>query len=323
MTRLLRRERPSSDETGVALLLVVGSMIVLAMLAMTALAYTVSSQKFARYDQDYSSTMSAAQSGIDDFIARLNRDDGYFSDVDCSNVALRGPSVAGQHLRLASDHRGRMGAGQAGATGPEGRLLPLLVRRDPGADRGHDHGPVDRQGQRRVPDGRGRRRQGWVDGLRLLHRLRVGRPVERAVLHRDEDLLADHVAEGCLRSAGTTPPCTGGKGARARTATRSSSPTMTCSRARCSRTTPCSRTIRRSPTASLGQPGVPTVTSTATDVAASACARPGRATPRELQLRPAEYSNALSLETRRRRSPTTRAATTSGPPGSSSTPPGR
>ncbi|WP_315095263.1 hypothetical protein [uncultured Cellulomonas sp.] len=77
-----------------ALLLVIGSMLVLAMLAMTALAFTVSSQKFARYDQDYSSTMSAAQSGIDDFISRLNRDDGYFLDVDCTNDALKGPLVA-------------------------------------------------------------------------------------------------------------------------------------------------------------------------------------------------------------------------------------
>lgn len=96
MTRLLRTRRPSKgDDAGMALLLVVGSMMVLAMLALTALAYTVSSQKFARYDQDYSSTMSAAQTGIDDFISRLNRDDGYFSTIDCSNVALRGPSVPG------------------------------------------------------------------------------------------------------------------------------------------------------------------------------------------------------------------------------------
>lgn len=95
MPRFLRIRELREDDSGVALLMVVGSMIVLAMLAMTALAYTVSSQRFARYDQDFSSTMSAAQSGIDDFISQLNRDDGYFQDVDCSNVALRGPAVPG------------------------------------------------------------------------------------------------------------------------------------------------------------------------------------------------------------------------------------
>ncbi|MEZ0449647.1 hypothetical protein [Cellulomonas sp. ICMP 17802] len=75
--------------------MVIGAMLVLAMLAMTALAYTVSNQRFARYDQDTTATMSAAQSGIDDLIARLNRDDGYYSSIDCTNVALRGPGVTG------------------------------------------------------------------------------------------------------------------------------------------------------------------------------------------------------------------------------------
>ncbi|KQY44075.1 hypothetical protein [Cellulomonas sp. Root137] len=95
MTRFRRTRSAGEDDAGIALLIVIGSMLVLAMLALTALAFTVSSQKFARYDQDYSSTMSAAQSGIDDYISRLNRDDGYFQAVDCTNVALRGPSVPG------------------------------------------------------------------------------------------------------------------------------------------------------------------------------------------------------------------------------------
>ena len=49
--------RPAlSDESGVALVMVIGAMLVLAMLAMAALAYTMSSQKFARYDQDFSAS---------------------------------------------------------------------------------------------------------------------------------------------------------------------------------------------------------------------------------------------------------------------------
>ncbi len=74
-----------------ALVMVVGSMLVLAMLAMTALAYTLSSQKFARHDQDYLAAMSAAQSGVEDVLSRLNRDDGYGTEVDCTNTAWKGP----------------------------------------------------------------------------------------------------------------------------------------------------------------------------------------------------------------------------------------
>lgn len=87
--RSLRRRR---DDEGMALVFVVGTMMVLAMLALTALAYVGQSTKFARYDQDDSSAMSAAQAGVDDFISHLNRDDTYWKTVDCTNTALKGPS---------------------------------------------------------------------------------------------------------------------------------------------------------------------------------------------------------------------------------------
>jgi Tfp pilus assembly protein PilX len=85
--RLARRDA----ESGVALVMVIGSMLVLAMLAMTALAYTMQSEKFARYSQDYSSAVTAAQSGVEDYLSRLNRNDQYGRTVDCTNAALRGP----------------------------------------------------------------------------------------------------------------------------------------------------------------------------------------------------------------------------------------
>ncbi|MGV8967938.1 MAG: pilus assembly PilX family protein [Cellulomonas sp.] len=85
--RLARRDA----ESGIALVLVIGSMLVLAMLAMTALAYTMQSEKFARYTQDYSSAITTAQSGVEDYISRLNRNDQYGRTVDCTNAALRGP----------------------------------------------------------------------------------------------------------------------------------------------------------------------------------------------------------------------------------------
>ncbi len=90
-TGLLRRIR--SDEAGSALVLVVGSMLILAMLALTALAYSLSSQRLSRYDQDYSAAMSAAQSGVEEFISRLNRTDVYAAEVDCTNTAWKGPTT--------------------------------------------------------------------------------------------------------------------------------------------------------------------------------------------------------------------------------------
>ena len=81
------------DDDGFALVLVVGSMLILAMLAMTGLAYVARSAKFARYDQDYSASMTAAQSGVEDFISRLNRDDTYGTVVDCTNPAWQGPTT--------------------------------------------------------------------------------------------------------------------------------------------------------------------------------------------------------------------------------------
>jgi type II secretory pathway pseudopilin PulG len=90
-TGVLRKIRGTDDE-GAALVVVVGSMLVLAMLAMTALAYTLNSQKFARYDQNYSAAMAAAQAGVDDFISRMDRDVLYGDALDCANDAWRGPT---------------------------------------------------------------------------------------------------------------------------------------------------------------------------------------------------------------------------------------
>ena len=89
--------RAGEDETGAALVLVGGSMLVLTMLALTALAFTVTSQRFSRYDQDYTAAMTATQSGIDDYISRLNRLDTYGQTVDCSNQALKGPMDASKN----------------------------------------------------------------------------------------------------------------------------------------------------------------------------------------------------------------------------------
>src|SRR5690606_768854 len=62
-------------EEGMALVLVVGSMLLLMSFLLVGLTYAMSSTKFSRQNQDYLAAMAAAQAGIDDFISRLNADD--------------------------------------------------------------------------------------------------------------------------------------------------------------------------------------------------------------------------------------------------------
>lgn len=95
MTRVTQavRRRLRGDDRGVALVVVVGTMLALATLAMIALSYTVSSTKFARYDQDYTGAGVAAQSGVEDFISRMNRSDAYGVVFDCTNEAWQGPTT--------------------------------------------------------------------------------------------------------------------------------------------------------------------------------------------------------------------------------------
>lgn len=75
------------------MVLVIGSMLVLMTLVLGSLAYTLQSEKLARRDQDYTAAMAAAQSAVEDYVSRLNQDDGYHRDVDCANPALKGPTT--------------------------------------------------------------------------------------------------------------------------------------------------------------------------------------------------------------------------------------
>lgn len=75
------------------MVLVIGSMMILMTLVLGSLAYTMQSEKLARRDQDYNAAMAAAQSGVEDYISRLNQDDGYHRAVDCANPALKGPTT--------------------------------------------------------------------------------------------------------------------------------------------------------------------------------------------------------------------------------------
>ena len=90
--RILRRLRPSGrDEAGIAMIMVMGAITVLSLLVTAALGYALQAQPQARHDQDWNAALAAAQSGVDDYVARLNQNDSYYTSVDCTNIAEKGP----------------------------------------------------------------------------------------------------------------------------------------------------------------------------------------------------------------------------------------
>jgi len=93
VTHLLevRARARRGDDTGAGLVVVIGAMMVLSMLAVTALASTVVSERLARHTQDYQAAAAAAQAGVEEFISRVNREDSYGSTVDCTNPAWKAP----------------------------------------------------------------------------------------------------------------------------------------------------------------------------------------------------------------------------------------
>lgn len=78
-----------------ALVLVVGSMLVLMMFAAGGLSYAMGTLHLSRHDQDFNAALGAAHAGIDDYIQHLNENDSYWQTPDCSNAALIGPNGTG------------------------------------------------------------------------------------------------------------------------------------------------------------------------------------------------------------------------------------
>jgi hypothetical protein len=94
------RVRRADGEEGMALMLVIGTMLVLTITASAMLAYAIGSLPLSRHDQDYNAALGAAQAGIDDYIRHLNQNDSYWlpSSPDCTNPALVGPKGTGCNL---------------------------------------------------------------------------------------------------------------------------------------------------------------------------------------------------------------------------------
>ncbi len=106
-----------SDERGIAMVMVIGFMLTASVLVATALAYATSQQPQARNGQDRVEALSAAQAGIDHYLAHLNKDRNYFATGDCSNPALAGPNpdpaLVSSSVRVDVHHPGRVGASPA------------------------------------------------------------------------------------------------------------------------------------------------------------------------------------------------------------------
>ncbi len=91
--RLSGRAPDPGEDQGIAMILVMASITVLSMLLAAAFTMALQAQPGARRSQDWNAALAAAQAGVDDYIARLNQSDTYWTSVDCTNPALKGPKA--------------------------------------------------------------------------------------------------------------------------------------------------------------------------------------------------------------------------------------
>jgi hypothetical protein len=92
MTRRLGT-RPARGDEGIAMIIVMASISVFALLMAATMDYALAAMKQSRRGQDWNAALAAAQAGVDDYVARLNRNDAYWQAVDCTNPALQGPKA--------------------------------------------------------------------------------------------------------------------------------------------------------------------------------------------------------------------------------------
>ncbi len=99
LSRALRsRVQGGAPDSGIAMIMVMGTIMVLTALLVAAMGYAMSVQPQARKDQDWNAALAAAQAGVDDYIARLNGSDIYWDKKDeclTQNPALKGPAYPG------------------------------------------------------------------------------------------------------------------------------------------------------------------------------------------------------------------------------------
>ncbi len=86
-----------------AMIFVLGAITVMTVIVGGVLSYAVNQQPAARFNEDWTAALAAAQSGVDDYVAKLNKSDSYARSVDCTNVALRGPKAETNNCNWNSD----------------------------------------------------------------------------------------------------------------------------------------------------------------------------------------------------------------------------
>jgi hypothetical protein len=86
--------RPSAPrDAGSALIMVLGAMTVAMFVVSGALTYGLQTSGGARHATAWSEAFAAAEAGVDDYLARLNQDDDYWTSIDCENPALQGSTT--------------------------------------------------------------------------------------------------------------------------------------------------------------------------------------------------------------------------------------
>ncbi len=81
------------DDAGMALLMVVASMLILSIIVTAALGYAVRDQSESRHDQDYTAALQAANAGVQDYISYVNQYGQAYnttSSLYCANPAMQG-----------------------------------------------------------------------------------------------------------------------------------------------------------------------------------------------------------------------------------------
>ena len=92
MKRLLIARRAREDD-GLAMLMVIASMLVLTIITTAGLGYAVRDQSESRHDQDYAAAIQAAQAGVQDYISYVNQYGNAYnttSSLYCANPAMKG-----------------------------------------------------------------------------------------------------------------------------------------------------------------------------------------------------------------------------------------
>jgi hypothetical protein len=90
---MMTREEQQPNDHGAAMIMVLGMMSIMTVVVAAALAYATSVAPQVRRDENWQAALAAAQAGVDDYLAKLNRTDAYALTVDCANVALKGPKA--------------------------------------------------------------------------------------------------------------------------------------------------------------------------------------------------------------------------------------